>query len=279
MMRSRVRRALFDVLRFFVRISPRGKSFMINAGLRLLGARYGGVITVQGHKFWIDRIHALNRSVFFLGIYEPAMTIAMRNIVKPGMTVFDIGSNFGWYTLLLSELVGPTGRVYAFDIVPSLIQILRKNVELNHARNVVIMRMALGNKNAEVEFYDDDVSGTANLSKQLVINERRDSVSMIRFDDFVRDRRIERIDFIKCDIDGAEGLFIDGAEQTLRSNPAMMIELFDRAQRAFHSTGADLVGKLQSFGYRLQNVDRQSRELTQFDIMRYSSINVLCTRP
>lgn len=279
MMYVRMRKALFDIVRFLVRIAPKGKSFIINAGLRVLGTQYGGVITVQGFRFRIDRIHALNRSIFFLGIYEPAMTATIKEIVRPGMIAFDVGSNFGWYTLLLSKLVGPRGKVYAFDIVPSLIDTLRKNVELNHLSNVIVTKAALGNKNADVEFYDDAQSGTANLSEQMVIHKSRSLVPMIRFDDFVESNRIESIDFIKCDIDGAEGLFLEGAGQSLQKTPTMIMEVFDQAQRVFHSTGWELLKKLQSFGYRMRNIDQQSQELTEADTMRYSSVNALCTRP
>lgn len=271
-------RVLFDIIRRLVKKVPRGKSFIINTSLRVLGTYYGGVIMVQGFKFWIERINALNRSLFFLDSYEPEMTAVIKEFLKPGMYVFDIGSNFGWYTILMAHCVGPTGKVYAFDIVPSLVGVLQKNIELNHLSNVIVTRAALGDKNTDVEFYDDQLSGTANLSDQLVRNKQRDTVPMIRFDSFVEKNRIERIDFIKCDIDGAEGLFLLGAQQTLARTPNMIIEIFDKAQRVFHSSGEELTKSLRLLGYQLRNIDQQSKELIAADIAHYSSINVLCTR-
>ena len=274
-----MRRILFDMIRSLVRAAPKGKSLIINVSLRILGTYYGGVINVQGFKFWIEHINALNRSLFFLGIYEPAMTVVIKEIVKPGMQVFDIGSNCGWYTLLMARCVGPEGKVYAFDIVPSLVRLLQKNLELNHLSNVVVTRSALGNQNTVVDFYDDQLSGTANLSDQLVKNKQLDSVPMIRFDDFVQSNQIQRIDFIKCDIDGAEGLFLEGAQQAMMKTPQMIMEIFDQAQRVFHSSGEELINKLRSYGYQLKNIDQKLKELTAADAVHYSSINALCIRP
>jgi len=272
------RRTIFNFIRVLVRIVPKGKSLIINTSLRILGTYYGGVITVQGLKFWIEHINALNRSLFFLGIYEPAMTAVVKEILKPGMKVFDIGSNFGWYTIIMAHLVGSQGKVYAFDMAPSLIHILYRNIELNGLSNVIVTRAALGNKDSNVEFYDDQLSGTANLSDQLVQNKQQGSVPMIRFDDFIQDNQISEIDFIKCDIDGAESLFLEGAQQSLIRTSHIIMEINDEAQQVFHSSGEELINKLRSYGYQLKNIDQKLKELTAADAMNYSSVNALCLR-
>lgn len=274
-----LRRAVFGLVRFLVRIIPRGKTALINASLAVLGNRYEGAIRVQGFYFWIDTIHALNRSLFFRGVYEPEMTALFRRIIKPGMTAMDIGSNFGWYTILMAHLVGPRGRVYAFDMDSKLIRILQKSLQLNGLNNVVCTRSALGNVRTDVPYYDDAGAGTANLSQELVQSSSTQSVPMILLDDFVREQAISSVDFIKCDIDGAEGLFIDGAEHVLRTVPRMSVEIYDEAQKVFGSSGTALMRRLAGLGFTLKNIDRQCEELKESDILRFSSINALCERP
>ncbi len=274
-----LRRAVFDLVRFLVRTIPRGKTALINASLAVLGNRYEGAIRVHGFYFWIETIHALNRSLFFRGIYEPEMTALFRKIVKPGMTAMDIGSNFGWYTILMAHLVGPRGRVYAFDMDSKLIRILQRSLQLNGLNNVVCTRAALGNIHTDVPYYDDAGAGTANLSQELVQSSSMQLVPMILLDDFVREHAISSVDFVKCDIDGAEGLFIDGAEQVLRTVPRMSIEIYDEAQRVFGSSGTALMRRLVGLGFTLKNIDRQCEELKESDILRFSSINTLCERP
>lgn len=272
------RRAAFDLMRFVIRTVPRGKTMLINASLAILGHRYEGAIRVQGFYFWIDTIHALNRSLFFCGVYEPEMTALFHVMIKPGMTVMDVGSNFGWYTILMAHLVGPRGRVYAFDMDDKLIGILQKSLHLNKLENVMCTRAAVGNVRAQVPYYDDAGAGTANLSSELVQASSKELVPMILLDEFVDKHHITSVDFIKCDIDGAEGLFIDGAERVLRGTPRMTIEIYDEAQQVFGSSGAALMHRLVGIGYTLKNIDRKCEVLKESDILQFSSINVLCER-
>lgn len=272
-----LKRFAFDGMRLAVRLAPKGKTFLINTSLFLFGRMYEGPITVQGMKFWIDGVHPLNRSLFFLGEYEPESTECVRRHVRPGMTTLDIGSNFGWYSIVMGHLVGPRGRVYAFDISPDLMASLEKSVRLNGLENVVYLtRAAVGAHPGEIEFYNDFAGGTANLSPALLGKVSKSSVPVIAMDAFVKEKNIQRIDFIKCDIDGAEGQFIAGAHHLLSRKPPVLIEIFDAAQRQFGSTGRELKQALVSFGYRVTSLD-ESRLTTDEDIETHSSLNVLCS--
>ena len=68
---------------------------------------------------------------FWLGTYEPEMQSALRELIKPGMTVYDVGANIGYVTLMLAKLIGAQGKVYAFEALPDNVERLRRNVELN----------------------------------------------------------------------------------------------------------------------------------------------------
>ena len=67
-----------------------------------------------------------------LGTYELDKQDALRKFVKPGMTVYDIGAQVGFYTLFFSRLVGDSGRVYAFEPFAGNIQYLMAHVRMNH---------------------------------------------------------------------------------------------------------------------------------------------------
>jgi len=68
------------------------------------------------------------------------------------MNVFDLGANFGWFTLVLSKTVGSSGRVYSFEADPSLVNILKENVKLNNFSNISILSFAVSNKNCVSKF-------------------------------------------------------------------------------------------------------------------------------
>ena len=110
--------------KFFLKLSraiiphlPRGKSFAINTTLSLFGHKFGGVITLpDGQKFFIDIISPVKRHLFFANKYEERDTQIFQRMVKSGDYFFDVGSSFGWYSILASGLVGMSGKVFAFDI-------------------------------------------------------------------------------------------------------------------------------------------------------------------
>src|ERR1700692_1299441 len=68
---------------------------------------------------------------YWRGVYEPELARALEQVVKPGMTCFDCGANAGYFTLLLSKLTGPTGKVYAFEPVAANANYIRCHLELN----------------------------------------------------------------------------------------------------------------------------------------------------
>lgn len=65
------------------------------------------------------------------GCWEPWITLALSRYVKPGMTCVDVGANVGYYTMLFADLVGPTGRVVAFEPNPVPFGMLRRSLDVN----------------------------------------------------------------------------------------------------------------------------------------------------
>ena len=80
---------------------------------------------------------------YLTGDAEPEVQQALAELVKPGQTVYDVGANIGFFTILCSRLVGPQGRVYAFEPIPQNLVTLRHNIALNGLTNVVIVDKAL----------------------------------------------------------------------------------------------------------------------------------------
>jgi len=90
----------------------------------------------------------------WLGSYEYAKRRAFENAVKEGSTVFDIGANAGFYTVLASALVGANGRVFAFEPVPSNLHYLREHLRLNAIKNVSVIEAAVSDRTGVAYFYE-----------------------------------------------------------------------------------------------------------------------------
>jgi FkbM family methyltransferase len=153
-------------------------------------------------------------------------------LVKPGEYVIDIGANVGWYTRILSELVGKDGRVYSVEPIPLTFELLFYCVRKLGLNNVECFNCALSNKNGsalmEVPLYE---AGGENFYEARIEDEKRGS-SFRRFKVDLRSIDSLFVDlpkdvaFIKCDVEGHEFLVIEGAKGLItKSRPAWLIEI------------------------------------------------------
>lgn len=141
--------------------------------------------------------------------------------VRPGDVVLDLGGNLGTSALLFSRLVGPEGHVYSFE--PAFADVERRNLADNGARNVEVIPAAVGDRCSEVELTVTDEGIDSRLARPSHRGGRL-RVPMTTLDEFVAQRRLQRVDFIKMDIEGAEELALRGAEQVIaRFRPQLTI--------------------------------------------------------
>jgi len=144
----------------------------------------------------------------WLGMYEEDHFLAIRKLVRPGMVVYDLGANAGFYTLALAKLVGASGRVFSFEPDARNTYLLRRHVDLNNLRNVTVVQAAVGSATGLVPF-----TGWEIVEKSAYL------VPSISLDEFI-DAGNPVPDFIKMDIEGAEAAALTGARGLLaRARP------------------------------------------------------------
>ena len=106
---------------------------------------------IQGHKMFLDSKDSLGLSIN--KIYEPFETDFVQKEIKRGDVVLDIGANIGYYTLILAKCVGKEGKVFAFEPEPNNFSLLKKNIQINGYKNVVLVQKAVSNKNEKLMMY------------------------------------------------------------------------------------------------------------------------------
>ncbi len=194
--------------------------------------------------------------------FEPEVS-AMPRVIKPGDVVFDIGANYGTYTRVLSRLVGPQGHVYAFEPAAITMQGLQRTCRLLRLRNVTFMRTALASQSGNATLYTPIKAhgGYGVALAHLEHDPRRPSVhetvATLTLDDFTKHHGIQHLDFIKCDVEGAElAVFQGGAKTLQRFHPKIMAEVNQNyLDRHHHSTG-QLYEFMTNLGYRAFIWDR-----------------------
>ena len=190
----------------------------------------------EGVRLYVDPrdqriapIEALN-----FDTYEDSDFSMIAKLIKPGHTVLDIGGNIGFYSLSLAKQF-PTSQFHAFEPLPKTFAQLKRNLEMNNLKNVNIYNFGFSNEKNTLTFYFYP-EGSGNASSARLSD--RDSVeevtcSVITVDEFVKDNTL-KVDFIKCDVEGAELLVFQGANAVLDTHrPIVFSEILRKWSKKF----------------------------------------------
>jgi FkbM family methyltransferase len=141
--------------------------------------------------------------------YEAAFDNALLGDIRAGDIVWDIGANQGFYTVKAAEMVGPTGKVVAFE--PSRVSLPKLRAATSHLPQVEIAEVALSNEAGEAQFFDTDDAYTSSMAAKGTGGY---SVQVKRGDEY---RANAAPNIIKIDVEGFEPEVIDGLSETLAS--------------------------------------------------------------
>ncbi|MBN1439739.1 MAG: FkbM family methyltransferase [Anaerolineales bacterium] len=192
---------------------------------------------------------------YWLGSYEMGKSARFADAVPAGGTVFDLGANVGYYTLIASLRAGEQGRVFAFEPLPRNLEFLRRHLALNQAGNVTVVGAAVSDRGGTVRFAED-----ASTSRGRIGPEGGFEVCAVALDEWIESGRLPVPDLLKIDIEGAEFLALQGMEKTLsQSHPPIFLSTHSGK---IHKACLDFLAAL---GYRVFPTDgrplEKSREL------------------
>jgi FkbM family methyltransferase len=170
------------------------------------------------------RLDVRSSKAFIFGTYEPQVIRGLLSTVQSGWTAVDIGAHVGYFALLLSKIVGPEGKVIAFEPVAENHRTLQENVQLNDCRNVILEKRAVTSVSGQVTMRSNDTDQLTYTSS-LVHGQPIAEVDAVSLDDYFAGFQ-ERVQFVMMDVEGAEGAVIKGMRATLKHNsPTILIEL------------------------------------------------------
>jgi FkbM family methyltransferase len=191
---------------------------------------------------------------YWLGTHEPHMQTALKRNIKPGMVVYDCGANIGYFSVMLAHLVTPKGRIYAFEPSPQSLECLRQVSRMNELDNLTIVAQAVWQRSETVRFacaapntslVSDHIEGVfgETAAPTIFLN-----VKTISLDEFVFDAGNLKPDFIKIDVEGAEGKALLGARRLLSEHrPHLLIEIHGEP-------GREVWDILRELEYKITNI-------------------------
>jgi FkbM family methyltransferase len=197
--------------------------------------------------------------------YEPQYVSVLRTLLKPGDTVFDIGANIGFYSVLFSNWVGSRGRVVAYEPDPTNLKLLQRNLELNGCENAAVRPVALSNRSGRHLFSVDRVTrSTGHLGPGATYGEtifgtgKEDLISVVAstLDDEVSEYGAPNL--IKMDIEGGEYDALTGGILTLQNHrPLIVSELntWTREHSKVTEKAVQTIKYLDRLSYSLWDLD------------------------
>lgn len=234
---------------------------MVRASLnRLMGADRR-IATVTGGPLRGVRLELDLRSEkhFWLGTHETEVQSWIVDKVKPGWVVYDIGANLGYFTALLSRVVGTDGRVIAFEPDPYNTERLRRTVDLNALRNVQLEVAAVTDRGGSIDFVAGrDTVSTVRL-RDIDGPEEGEvmSVPAVTIDDLVEQQRCPSPQLIKIDVEGHEVQVLEGAVQVLKSyHPLILCEVHSA------ESANSVLATLSTSGYDMYHLEQGSPALS-----------------
>jgi FkbM family methyltransferase len=212
-------------------------------------------------KLAVDLADAsVGRPILHSRSYEPHVTAFMRSQLKSGMTFIDIGANIGYFTMLASKLVGDDGSVVAFEPYSENARLILLDIEINHLKNVRLLPVALSNAMGNAYFSTHLGSNGGFLPSNLEIlqNPRCVVVPTFRLDQLIQ----ERVDAMKLDVEGAEGLVIEGGWSTIEANRPIIVSEFspEMLGRVSRLPLLDHLLRFRDLGYRIFLLERDKAD-------------------
>jgi FkbM family methyltransferase len=206
---------------------------------------------------------ALGRRLVAEKWFEPRVREKLRQHARPGAMVLDIGANIGYYTVQAATLVGPHGRVFAFEPQPSMRQELAANLALNQLSNVTVIPYALSDR-AETVRFCVPTAGNESMGS-LHSNPRFEADCEIEvetrcLDDVLKSVDCPLVDLVKLDAEGAELPIVKGAARLFSgpSKPCVVFEANEENCAPFGYRVFDLLKAFWDFGYQLTQIDGEN---------------------
>jgi FkbM family methyltransferase len=212
-----------------------------DARIRLVVVRLTAPMRRRDMTIWLGanagrRINATHSQLgAMLGTTEPELQRRFTTLLEPGQVLFDVGANIGFFSMLGASLVGPDGRVYAFDPVPHHADAIRHNLGLNDIRNFTLIEKAVADHSGRARLLVPPESTGARVDSQDPapgeghIEVEEIDVDLVTLDELVESNVIRPPDVVKIDVEGAEVEVVKGMSRTLaRYRPVLLCEMHGR---------------------------------------------------
>lgn len=209
---------------------------------------------------------------------DSIMTKFVKNNIKKGDTVIDLGANIGYWTCLLAELVGKEGHVYAFEPEPHNFELLKKNIEINNYQNVTLEQKAISNKTGKTNLFISDVK-TDHRIYNWSGHQKSILVDTLRLDDYFINK-IQSIDYVKSNLQGADYAAVLGMSNILNKskNIKLIVEYHPDTLKEFVNFLIDQKFRLYDVGENKMEYIESNKIFKKYALGKGKGTSFLCLK-
>lgn len=218
--------------------------------------------------------------------YETLESTIFEKYLKNSMTVLDLGANIGYYTMFAASIVGPLGKVFAFEPSPNNLNLIRASVQVNSFHNVVVVDGAVSDQVGISSFYlspyyiSEHSLFDYHYSSGLYTSQNKIDVNVLTIDHYVEKQVISKVDFIKMDIEGSESKALNGMKKTLDENKNLILitEFWPRGFANDKKNPRDFLETLQQFEFKIHHIDELEQKVYPVSVSEMMNIADLRTK-
>lgn len=208
-----------------------------------------------GYLMYVDmRDRSLAPHLAGSGFWEMWITQAIARYVKRGMRCIDVGANFGYYTMLLSDIVGANGNVVALEPITRLVDLARRSVDVNgFSKHCAVFELAAGAQSERLEFFIPSDEHLGSTSSKLGATLGVGKVCQVERLDKLLDRVDMPFDFIKIDSEGMEPEVWEGMSGIIKRSPKLVVAM-EWSPGAYTDPG-EFLRRIETEGFRVEKID------------------------
>jgi len=232
----------------------------------ILSQAKSDVAKIHGDTMYLGPKDSLELSIY--PEYESLEYNFVKEKIKKGDVILDVGANIGYYTISCAKIVGNTGKIFSFEPEPENFKLLEKNVKVNHYDNVVLNNVAVSDKNGTVNLYLSKIRGGMHrIYPSHFCTEDYVKTNLICLDDYFSTNPLrEKISFVKIDVEGSELGVLKGMKTILPNKRLIiLLEFVPGCLKEFGSDPKDVIELLRSYNFQFYYTLEEKREIHKID--------------
>lgn len=237
---------------------------------------------VKGVRFPFYFSESKNRRRMSFGLYEMGVVYSMETFLKEGDVFLDVGANIGYLSAVGMGLVGQTGEVHCFELIPQYAERIHQLSQANPGLTIKVNQVALGNADGEIPIFVSSTSmGHSTAVPGLLEDERHERTIVVpsqRLDSYLSQHNIKKVALIKIDVEGFELPVLQGLSNFFRDTsqrPPIICEVVPFCYEKLGYEFKDLFKYMERFSYAPFEVANPNKRLSKEDIAKERTINVL----